>query len=119
MNLKYDPKNPLTDKQLDEIAVHDFDKFLDYLDQKAEHLKQFTKPLSSYHTKRYASISAASQGKELSKEDIKKAGEIGKKNEDAAAAKIADRLAEYEKNHPKHSDEGIKNIKTNRTQWFD
>jgi hypothetical protein len=117
--VKFDPNNELTETQLDELATENFDDFLDYLDQKAEHLKQFTKPLSSYHTKRYASISAAAQGKELSKEDIKKAGEIGKKNEDAAAAKIADRLAEYEKNHPKYKDEGIKNIKTNRSQWFD
>ena len=27
MNLKYDPNNPLTDKQLDEIAAYDFDSF--------------------------------------------------------------------------------------------
>ena len=46
MNLKYDPENPLTDKQLDEIAAHDFDKFLEYLDSKTEYLKQFSKPLS-------------------------------------------------------------------------
>jgi len=117
--VEFDPNNELSEEELDKLGKENFDDFLDYLDQKAEHLKQFTKPLSSYHTKRYASISAASQGKELSKEDIKKAGDIGKKNEDAAAAKIADRLAEYEKNHPKYKDEGIKNIKTNRSQWFD
>jgi len=50
---------------------------------------------------------------------LKKAGEIGKENERKAAEKIADRLAEYEKNDPKYKDEGIKNIKTNRRQWFD
>ena len=32
MNLKYDPNNPLTDKQLDEIAAYDFDKFLESVD---------------------------------------------------------------------------------------
>lgn len=117
--VKYDPENPLSDKELDKIAEKDFDMFLDYLDQKAEYLKQFSKPLSSYHTKRYASISAATQGKELTEEELKKAGEIGKENERKAAEKIADRLAEYEKNHPKYKDEGIKNIKTNRKQWFD
>ena len=79
--VEFDPNNPLSEKELDKLGEENFDDFLNYLDQKAEHLKQFTKPLSSYHTKRYASISAASQGKELSKEDIKKAGDIGKKKE--------------------------------------
>jgi len=117
--VKYDPENPLSDEELDKIAEKDFDMFLDYLDQKSEYLKQFSKPLSSYHTKRYASISAATQGKQLTDEALKKAGEIGKENERKAAEKIADRLAEYEKNHPKYKDDGIKNIKTNRKQWFD
>ena len=40
-------------------------------------------------------------------------------SKEKAKAKIADRLAEYEKNHPKYRDEGIKNIKTHRSQWFD
>ena len=78
----FDPTNPLSDLELENLGDENFDEFLDYLDQQAEHLKQFSKPLSSYHTKRYASISAASQGKELTKEELKKAGEIGKKNED-------------------------------------
>ena len=52
----FDPQNELTDEQLDELANQNFDDFLDYLDQKAEYLKQFTKPLSSYHTKRFASV---------------------------------------------------------------
>jgi hypothetical protein len=42
--VKFDPQNELTDKQLDELANQNFDEFLDYLDQKAEYLKQFTKP---------------------------------------------------------------------------
>src|SRR6056300_194616 len=117
--VKFDPNNELSDKELDALAEKDFDLFLDYLDQKSEYLKQFTKPLSSYHTKRYASITAATQGKQLTNEELKKAGDIGKENERKAAEKIADRLAEYEKNDPKYKDEGIKNIKTNRRQWFD
>ena len=117
--VKFDPNNELSDKELDTLAEKDFDMFLDYLDQKSEYLKQFTKPLSSYHTKRFASIAAATQGKQLTDEELKNAGEIGKENERKAAEKIADRLAEYEKNDPKYKDEGIKNIKTNRKQWFD
>ncbi len=118
-SLKYDPNNPLTDEELHLLGDENFDKFLEYLDSKAEYLKGFSKPLSSYHTKRYASISAASQGKELTKEELKKAGEIGKKNENVAFEKIKERFDEMEKDNPKYTDEGIKNIKTNRTQWFD
>ena len=119
MNLKYDPNNPLTDKQLDEIAAYDFDKFLEYLDSKTEYLKQFSKPLSSYHTKRFAAISAKMSGNDMTNEEYEYAKKVGRENEQKASEAIADRLAEYEKNHPKHNDEGIKNIKTNRTQWFD
>lgn len=115
----FDPMKPLSDAELDKLGKDDFDRFLEYLDSKADYLKGFSKPLSSYHTKRYASISAASQGKELTKEDLKKAGEIGKKNENVAFEKIKERFDEMEKDNPKYTDEGIKNIKTNRTQWFD
>ena len=52
--MKFDPQNELTDEQLDELANQNFDDFLDYLDQKAAHLKQFTKPLDAYHLKRFA-----------------------------------------------------------------
>ena len=117
--VEFDPNNELSDEELDRIAEEDFDVFLDYLDQKAAYLKQFTKPLSSYHTKRFASITAATQGKQLTDEELKKAGEIGKKNEQIAFEKIKERFDEMEKENPKYKDEGIKNIKTNRKQWFD
>ena len=117
--VKFDPNNELSDKELDTLAEKDFDMFLDYLDQKSEYLKQFTKPLSSYHTKRFASITAATQGKQLTDEELKRAGEIGKKNENEAFERIKERFDEMEKDNPKYKDEGIKNIKTNRKQWFD
>ena len=117
--VEFDPNNELSDEELDRIADENFDDFLDYLDQKADYLKQFTKPLSSYHTKRYASITAATQGKEITSEELKRAGDIGKKNEDEAFAKIKERFDEMEKDNPKYTDEGIANIKTNRKQWFD
>jgi len=115
----FDPMKPLSDAELEKLSNDDFDRFLEYLDSKAEYLKQYTKPLSSYHTKRYASMSAQTNGKEFTKEEMQKAGEIGKKNETIAAAKVADKLKEFDKKNPKYTDEGIKNIKTNRSQWFD
>ena len=117
--VEFDPNNELSEEELDKLGKENFDDFLDYLDQKAEHLKQFTKPLSSYHTKRYAYINAATQGKEITSEELKRAGDIGKKNEDEAFAKIKERFDEMEKDNPKYTDEGIANIKTNRSQWFD
>lgn len=117
--MKYDPNNELTDEQLEKLGEENFDLMLEYLDSQAEYLKQFAKPLSSYHTKRFASVSAATQGKTLSDDELKKADKLGKKNEQEAFDKIKDRVEEYELKNPKYKDEGIKNIKTNRSQWFD
>tara|TARA_B100000900_G_scaffold408006_1_gene421594 strand:- start:848 stop:1201 length:354 start_codon:yes stop_codon:yes gene_type:complete len=115
----FDPQNQLTDEELDKLGKEDFDGFLEYIDGQAAHLKQFTKPLSSYHTKRFASLEKASQGKTISDDELKKAETIGKKNEQKAFDKIKERFDEMEKDNPKYTDEGIKNIKTNRSQWFD
>jgi hypothetical protein len=92
--------------------------FLDYLDQKTEHLKQFSKPLSSYYTKRFAAMDAAMKGDKLTDDEFKKAGEIGKENEQKVIDKIVD------KNWKKEGEEvlkknGVKNVKTRRDQWFD
>jgi len=62
---KYDPNNPLSEEEL-----------------------QFTKPLSSYHTKRFASLSLAQQGKQITDEELKKAEKIGKDNEKKIINKI-------------------------------
>jgi len=115
----YDPNNELTSEELEKLGDSNFDEFLAYLDQKAEYLKEFSKPLSSYHTKRYASISAATQGKQVTTEELKSAEKIGKANEQKAYDVIKERFEEMEKDNPKYTDEGIKNIKTNRSQWFD
>lgn len=117
--VEYDPNNPLSDEELDKLGKEDFDKFLEYLDSKTAYMKQFTKPLSSYHTKRFAALDAANKGKKLSDKELKFAKEIGKKNEQEVFDKIKDRFEEMEKDNPKYKDEGIKNIKTNRSQWFD
>ena len=116
--MKYDPNNELTDKQLDELGKTDFDAVLEYLDSQAEYLKQFTKPLSSYHTKRFASVSAAMQGKQITEEELKKADEIGKKNEQKVIDKIKNNEWK-EKEHEILKKTGVKNVKTDRSQWFD
>ena len=67
MNLNYDPNNPLTDKQLDEIAAYDFDMFLKYLDSKTEYLKTKTRPLNTHELKKINYLDAASRGDTISK----------------------------------------------------
>jgi|TARA_B110000503_G_scaffold44673_1_gene72957 hypothetical protein len=114
----YDHENPLTEEELEILGNKDFDSFLEYIDSQAEHLKQFTKPLSSYHTKRFASISAATQGRELTKEELKKADTIGKENEAKAIDRIANKKWK-EKEIEMLKKTGVKNVKTNRSQWFD
>lgn len=79
--MKYDPNNPLTDKQLDELAEKDFDLFLEYLDSQSEHLRKYTRPLNAYETKKMAGLTAAFHGKQLTDEEFERAKEIGKENE--------------------------------------
>jgi len=115
--VEYDPENPLSDEELDKLAEKDFELFLEYLDSKAAYLKKFTKPLSSYHTKRFASMAAKQSGREFPKEEYEKADQIGKENEKKAAEKIAkDWKKEGEEILKKN---GVKNVKTRRDQWFD
>jgi hypothetical protein len=113
----YDHENPLSEKELELLGEEDFDKFLDYIDQKAAHLKQFTKPLSSYHTKRYASLTSAQQGKTITDEELKKANDIGRKNELEAEDKVNNKL--WKEKEVEMLKKTVKNVKTDRSQWFD
>ena len=113
----YDHENPLSDKELEKLGEENFDKFLEYLDSQAEHLKQFTKPLSSYHTKRYASLTSAQQGKTITDEELKKANEIGRKNELEAEDKVNNKL--WKEKEVEMLKKTVKNVKTDRSQWFD
>ena len=119
--VKFDPQNELSDKELDALAEKDFDMFLDYLDQKAEYLKQFTKPLDAYHLKRFASQAKKdSTGEALTTEEIKELQKLGEKNE----AESFDEEKHKEWIDKKHEmltsgSWGVKNIKTHRSQWFD
>jgi len=116
--MKYDPNNPLSDKELDKIAEKDFDMFLEYLDSKTAYLKQFSKPLSSYHTKRFTALSLAQQGKPITDKELKTAEKIGKANEEKVIDKIVNKEWK-QKEHEILKKNGVKNVKTDRSQWFD
>lgn len=62
----------------DELKNMSEDELFEYLDAKAAHLKEHTSPLSSYHTKRFASISSAISNTEFDYDSVKK---IAKENE--------------------------------------
>ena len=115
--MKYDINNPLRADELDKLAEKDFDEFLDYLDQKSEYLKQFSKPLSSYHTKNFASLSLKQQGKEITEEELKKADKIGKDNENKVRDKFVNK--EWKQKEREVLKKTVKNVKTDRSQWFD
>ena len=53
-------------------------ELFEYLDAKAAHLKQHTSPLSSYKTKKFASIGAAISNTEFDYDSVK---QIAKENE--------------------------------------
>ena len=112
----FDPMKPLSDAELDKLGKEDFDRFLEYLDSKADYLKQYTKPLGEYHTKRFAAATAASQGRGLTSKELKVAKEIGKEGDDINKQRIIDKMEEKGLTEP---DKNVKNIKTNRSQWFE
>ena len=105
--MKYDPKNELTEMELDELGKVNFDAFLTYLDEKAAHLKQFTAPIGQYHAKQFASMT---KGGELTTK------ELGRVGDDERARKIAETAKVMTKKTP---DLYVKSHKTNRSQWFD
>ncbi len=113
--MKYNPENELTDEQVTALAE---DEFFEYIDSKAAYLKQFTRPLESYHTKRFAGVGAAIEGRSLTNEELEAARKIGKDNFNKRMEREA-KAAEQLGGDPKYRDLGIKHFKTNRTQWFD
>jgi hypothetical protein len=110
--MKYNPNDELTDEQMAKLSEADF---FEYLDTKAAYLKQFTTPIGQYHAKQFASLT---KGDALTTEELKRAKELGKVGDDERARKIAEAAAR-KGGDPKFKDDGIVNIKTNRTQWFD
>ena len=61
------------------------DELFEYLDAKAVHLKQHTSPLSSYYTKKFASVGAAISNTEFDYDSVKK---IAKENEQKGIEKF-------------------------------
>jgi hypothetical protein len=113
--MKYNPENELTEEQVTALPE---DQFFEYIDSKAAYLKQFTRPLETYHTKRFVGIGAAIEGRNVSNRELEAAKKIGKdnfRNRMEREAKASDELG----GDPKYRDLGIKHFKTNRTQWFD
>jgi hypothetical protein len=64
-----------TDEELKRMSD---DELFEYLDAKATHLKKHTSPLSSYKTKKFASIGAAISNTEFDYDSVK---QIAKENE--------------------------------------
>ena len=64
-----------TDEELKQMSD---DELFEYLDAKATHLAKHTSPLSSYHTKKFASIGAAISNTEF---DYDKVKQIAKEND--------------------------------------
>ena len=62
----------------EEIKKMSDDELFEYLDAKAAHLKKHTSPLSSYKTKKFASIGAAISNTEFDYDSVK---QIAKENE--------------------------------------
>ena len=113
--MKYSPENELTEEQVTALSE---DQFFEYIDSKAAYLKQFTRPLETYHTKRFAGVTAASQGRNITNNEISTAKKIGKDNFKKRMEKEAKASKELG-GDPKYRDLGIKHFKTNRSQWFD
>ena len=61
----------------DELKHMSEDELFEYLDAKAAYLKQHTSPLSSYKTKKFASIGAAISNTEFDYDSVK---QIAKEN---------------------------------------
>jgi hypothetical protein len=62
----------------DELKHMSEDELFEYLDAKAAYLKQHTSPLSSYYTKKFASVGAAISNTQFDYDSVK---QIAKENE--------------------------------------
>ena len=69
----------------EEIKKMSDDELFEYLDAKAAYLKQYTSPLSSYKTKKFASIGAAISNTEFDYDSVK---QIAKENEQKGIEKF-------------------------------
>ena len=75
-----------TDEELKQMSD---EQLFEYLDNKATYLKQHTRPLSGYLTKKYASISSAVTNSEFDYDGVTK---IANENESASMAIFMNRV---------------------------
>lgn len=109
--MKYNPDTPLTEDEINKLSDDDM---FEYLDSKALYLKQFSRPLDTYHAKQFLS---ATKGGDISLEELKRAKEIGRAGDDAKLDELID-VENKLGGNPKFKDDTIK-LKTHRSQWFD
>ena len=72
--MKFDPKAPLTEQQINEL--NDDDLF-EYLDDKSKYLSNFTKPLDTKHAKVFL---VASKNSPITNEDLKVISKLAKRS---------------------------------------
>ena len=82
--------NPFN-KTDDELKQMSDEELFAYLDAKAEYMKEHTRPLSGYLTKKYASIGSAVSNTEFNYDKVK---EIAKENESASMEIFMNRVKE-------------------------
>lgn len=109
--MKYDPQTPLSEEEINRL---DDDTLFEYLDSRVEYYKQFSRPLDTYHTKQFL---AASKGGEITENELKTAKEIGSIGDTAKMTEIVETMEKLG-GDPKLKDAGVRNVKTNRSQWF-
>jgi hypothetical protein len=114
--MKYNPENELTQNELNCL---DEKEFFEYLDSKAQYLKQFTRPLEQNQATKFAAMGAAVEGRTLTDDEFKKAKEIGKDNANKRYEEEFEKFDKFKKGNKNLNDPDIKNVKTNRYQWFD
>ena len=112
----YNPQQELTDTELSSL---DEKEFFEYLDSKANYLKQFTRPLEQNQATKFAAMSAAMEGRTITDAEFKKATEIGKDNANKRYEEEFEKFDKFKKGNKNLNDPDIKNVKTNRYQWFD
>lgn len=85
----YDPNNELTEEQLTQLSE---DEFFEYLDTKAEYLKQFSRPLPGHLLKKYAYIDAANRGDKITDKQHDNLQKMAKEYKDEAVKRIVDKI---------------------------
>lgn len=103
----------LTDEELNNLSD---DELFELLDSRSKELNEYTRPIGSYEAKRYTAISSIISDGEMDVEKVRKSEEIGCENDKAVKDKITEFMLENDLEEP---NKYVKNIKTNRYQWFD